>query len=671
MPSVLHVLLCSIAALAFWGVVGFAISRRIASPALALPIAPALGWAVHNALALPLYRLIGFAPWTVALGSFLVLAAACLSFRWPRPADTRDAGVRVPFWAYGLVALLAVVPALALFPKFSGDAVALAAPIFDHSKVAIIDEMTRLGLPPGNPFFGEAGHQRPLAYYYLWHFSAAELALAFGVSGWEADIALSAFTAFSSVALMMGFAAWIAGRASAAVWVVPLAFAASLHPVLEKVLGNEAFYSTFLPPTGFAGWLFQTTWAPQHIASTSCVLLSCFLLMRLAQRPSITTLIVLTLVTLAGYQSSTWVGGILFAAATPFLAVILLMHTPATARMRFVAFSLAAALLTALLAYPFLHDQLLNAAGRGVGSPIAFYPHPVFSIWVPQAIRRILDLPGYWLALLVIEFPAIYIPGTVSLVGSLRAKIVAGEALTMTKLFAALTLVSLVIAGYFTITFADNNDLGWRAVLPGVFVLTIYAATGLSRWLAAPTPAPLTAGLALLLLLLGLPKSLEIVDENLRGSASASGKAFAATPAMWAAVRRHSGAAERVANNPLFLQDMTPWPVNISWALFSDRRSCFAGKDLALPYTALPRERLEEIERQFRRVFAGTSQPGDIADLATRYQCRVAVVTAQDGAWQHDPFAGSGYYTLVDEKPRAWRIYRAAGAAAPAKTQVH
>ena len=93
----------------------------------------------------------------------------------------------------------------------------LAGPIFDHSKVAIIDEMTRLGLPPGNPFFGEAGHDLPLAYYYLWHFSAAELALLPGVSGWEADIALSAFTAFSSVALMMGFAAWIGGRAAAGI----------------------------------------------------------------------------------------------------------------------------------------------------------------------------------------------------------------------------------------------------------------------------------------------------------------------------------------------------------------------------------------------------------------------------------------------------------------------
>jgi hypothetical protein len=137
--------------------------------------------------------------------------------------------------------------------------------------------MTRLGLPPGNPFFGEAGQHTSLAYYYLWHFSAAELALIFGVNDWDADIAMTAFMAFSSLTLMMGFSAWFGGRAVAAIWVVPLAFAASLRPVLETVLGDDVFYSIVLPPTGFAGWLFQTTWAPQHVASASCVLLSSFL----------------------------------------------------------------------------------------------------------------------------------------------------------------------------------------------------------------------------------------------------------------------------------------------------------------------------------------------------------------------------------------------------------
>jgi hypothetical protein len=656
MPSTIHVAICAVTALAYWGIVGFALSRRLAPAPLALPLAPALGWAFHSALTLPLYRFLGFTAWTVSIVALLILGAACLLLLLPAPDEERGSGMRVPFWAYGLAAVLAAVPAIALFPKFSGDAVMLAGPIFDHSKVAIIDAMTRLGLPPGNPFFAEAGRQTPLAYYYLWHFSAAELALAFGVSGWEADIVMTGLTAFSSLALMMGFAAWIARRSAAAAWVVPLAFAASQYPVLRAIFGADALCSVISPPTGFAGWLFQTSWAPQHAASASCVLLSSFLLMQLARRPSVLMAAVLALVTVAGYESSTWVGGILFAIAAPVLGLILLAGSPAATRVRFVAWSAAAALVTAALAYPFLHDQYLNAAGRGVGSPIAFKPYSVFAFEVSDKVLTLMDLPGYWLIQLVIEFPAVYISGAVSLIGTLRSKPAYGPPLLVTKVFCGLGFISLLIAGTLTITFADNNDLGWRAVLPGVFILTIFAATGLSRWIKAPAPFAIAG--ALFLLALGLPRAIQLTAQNIRGLPNQSGEVFGASPEMWSALRQHVAPDERVANNPLFLQDMTPWPVNISWALFGNRPSCFAGRELALPYTALPRARLAEIEAQFERVFAGKEQPDDVRALATRYQCRVAVVTAQDGAWQHDPFASSPYYKLVDERGDAWRIYR-------------
>ncbi len=95
---------------------------------------------------------------------------------------------------------------------FRRRGVHLADPIFDHSKIAIIDAMTRQGLPPVNPVFGAVGAAGRLVYYYLWHFSAAELALPLRVSGWEADIGLTWFTAFASLTLMMGIAVWLSKR---------------------------------------------------------------------------------------------------------------------------------------------------------------------------------------------------------------------------------------------------------------------------------------------------------------------------------------------------------------------------------------------------------------------------------------------------------------------------
>jgi hypothetical protein len=239
----------------------------------------------------------------------------------------------------------------------------------------------------------------------------------------------------------------------------------------------------------------------------------------------------------------------------------------------------------------------------------------------------------------------------------LRSKRAGDGALLMSKLFCGLASVSLVIAAYLASTLAENNDLGWRAVLPAVNVLTIFAAIGLARSLASR--AVLATGFAVFLVLSALPRSIQIVAESVRGMPSREGAAFAASPALWAAVRRHSGARERVANNPLFLADVTPWPVNISWALFSNRASCFAGREFVLPYSSLPRDRVGEIEIQFERVFAGRASADDVRELAERFQCRLAVLTPQDGAWASDPFADNDFYDLVDEKPEHWRIYRA------------
>ena len=123
-------------------------------------------------------------------------------------------------------------------------------------------------------------------------------------------------------------------------------------------------------------------------------------------------------------------------------------------------------------------------------------------------------------------------------------------------------------------------------------------------------------------------------------------------------MRRHSDATDRVANNPLFLADLTPWPVNISWALLSDRRSCYAGPDLALPFAPVTRQRREEIDAQFVRIFAGEPRPDDLREVATHYGCQLAVVTSQDGAWIRDPFATHPLFRLVETEPAAWRIYK-------------
>src|SRR5208282_3973064 len=255
----------------------------------------------------------------------LCVLASGLSLARPAPQVEAEAAATIPAWAFAAAAILALVPAVAILGKFSGDAVQLADPIFDHSKIAIIDAMARLGLPPVNPVFGEFGAPGRLAYYYLWHFSAAELALALGASGWEADIGLTWFTAFASLSLMMGLAVWLAKRTAAAIWVVVLAAAGSLWVTLDWIFRAGDLTPFLWPPVGMAGWLFQATWVPQHLMAASCAVTAMLLISRFAQRQSLALLLLLVLVVVAGFESSTFVGGVTFAIAALVAAPILLV----------------------------------------------------------------------------------------------------------------------------------------------------------------------------------------------------------------------------------------------------------------------------------------------------------------------------------------------------------
>ena len=644
---------------AIWTLIGLPIAARVVAPSQSWLWAPSLGWAVNSVAALPLFWLIGMGRAAVlaVTAGFLVAALAGLwTLRsWPL-TDRHGALIVVALLG---AALLALVPMLAIMPKPTAEGITLASPVFDHSKIAMIDEMIRTGVPARNPFFGEAGAPERVSYYYLWHFSAAAAAVMTGVSGWEADAGLTAFTAFASLLLMMGLAIWIGGRASAAVVVVVLAAAGSLRPILEWLVPDTT--RVLIGPTsGFGGWLFQTSWAPQHVASAMCVVLACVLLFRLSQQRGWLLPVVIGLVAAAGFESSVWVGGIAFALAAAVIGPYGLSRSPAGQRGAFLLGLAAAAVLAAVLTAPFIYDQAVATALRASGSPIAVTPTPVLGNAFPESVRRILDLPAYWLVYLPVEFPAFYPAGLIGLWLAFGDRMSDPDRRQFVRVLALLVAASLVTSWLLASVIGDNNDLGWRAVLPAVMLLVAFAAAASARWLATASRTSLAlAGLALLL---GLVGNFKVIRENIVGLRKPSERLFAATPEMWAAVRRHTAASERVANNPMFLSDMTPWPVNISWALLADRRSCYAGNELAIPFAPISAARRAEIETQFVRVFAGEPAPGDIRQLAEHYRCDVAVVTAQDGAWMRDPFASTESYRLVEDRPGAWRIYRRAAA---------
>jgi len=252
--------------------------------------------------------------------------------------------------------------------------------------------------------------------------------------------------------------------------------------------------------------------------------------------------------------------------------------------------------------------------------------------------------------------PAVFVAGVIAIVTLLHGRILSQSQKLAVSCLSCLAGAGLIVSWLLKSTLADNNDLGLRAIIPAIVVLIACtsAAVAMSELRRLRL---IIALIALIGLAFSLPDAVMIVRNNVAGTQRPGGKEFAQSPELWAAVRRYAPPQVRVANNPLFLRDETPWPVNISWALLADRSSCFAESDLALAFAPLTAKRRNQIGAQFERLFAGVGTTDDIHDLVTQYGCAVAVVVPSDGAWEHDPFAASTAYGLTEEREGRWRIY--------------
>ena len=658
MPTMIEVIACFALAAFCWTIVGVSIVSLVMPRGLAVALGPSTGWAVHSVVTSIIFRWVEIGRLPVVLLLSIFTCAALVLLRYQRPRHRPVPRFHWESWVLGLLGAVslgfAVVPAI--YPHVQGDLVALAGPIFDHSKVALVNEIAQSGLPAINPIFGEVGQPAPLSYYYLWHFSAASMALAADVSGWTADIAVSWFTAFASLTLMMGLAAWLGRSAMAGGWVIVLALTASVRPLFALFVGYSWANEITGYPSGFGAWLFQTTWAPQHVQSAACIIVALLILGNFRNGRGVLTSLVLALVIAAGFESSAWVGGVTFALVAAVLCPWLLVVSDPASRSRLMKIAGSAAILSLAIMFPFISDQVSSLSARGAGLPVEFAAVEVLGDSIPEAYRRIFNIPAFFLLYLPVELCAIYLIGIPALAGLWRQAARRSTRANVLRVLVCSVLVSLIVSGMLRSNLSQNNDLGWRAALPAIMVLVSVVAAGLvTYW---PRISLFFKGLAIVVIILGMVQGLLRIQGNVVVPYQPAGREFFSSQEMWKAVRQHTDRSERVANNPRFLAELTTWPVNISWALLSERRSCYAGGDLAVPFIAKPLPALVKIDDLFNRVFQGRPEPDDLRDMVTKYGCRVVVVNRSDGAWAADPFARSPLFRLVDQREDGWRIYR-------------
>jgi hypothetical protein len=640
--------MCSLLALLLWAPVGYLIACRLPiGRDLRLAVAPVLGWAVQDVSALHVSMLGGFTPVNLVAATALI---GILAFLTPASRPPEMPGSSLPMWIFAAAALVAVGPAAGILPKISAVGVALADPIYDHAKIALVDEIVRTGVPPANPFVGTGDDPSgSTAYYYYWLFGAAQLALITGASGWEADVAATWFTAFASLSLMCGLAFRLScARAASVLFVLLASCGGSLRLVLAALFGQDQTDAALEQASGLAGWFFQTSWSPHHVAAAAAVVLALVLMERLVRAPSAAATLVVGLLVAASFGSSLWVGGITFALCVSMAGIVLLASAKPGTRLSFVTALSMAGCLTIALIFPLLLAQFRSAIERGDATPVLIAPFPVLGRAVPDGLREWLDMPAYWLILLPVEFPAACMLGAIAMLRLKSALMPVLSAAAFASLCGGWLLVS---------TAGENNDLGWRAVLPGVMILTVFAGAYFAQSLARRRVIGTITGVALLGL--ALPDGLRLLRDNIVGRFSEDGVRFGDAPALWAAVRRHTAPDERLASNPRLTGDLTPWPINLSWALLANRRSCFAGDELALTFSSRPPQARARAADLFNRVFAGVDSAADLSSLVQDFDCKVIVLTPQDGAWSRDPFAKSALFTRVEEAAGKWRIYRA------------
>ena len=94
--------------------------------------------------------------------------------------------------------------------------------------------------------------------------------------------------------------------------------------MLSLLFGSYGLEPFLASPNGFAGWLFQSAWVPQHLMSAGCVVAADAAVVHCAQRQTVGRLLTLVLLIVAGFESSTFVGGVTFAIAAVAAAPILL-----------------------------------------------------------------------------------------------------------------------------------------------------------------------------------------------------------------------------------------------------------------------------------------------------------------------------------------------------------
>ncbi len=365
-----------------------------------------------------------------------------------------------------------------------GDKLFFSVTSFDQTtRVSVIDAMTRTGIPPINPSY-YPGHPVKLTFLYYFWYILGSMVDAIGGQYVDARAALNASSAWAGLGLMSIMALYLrqrnvnrgeAGWRSAKTGIVLLTVSGlDVIPITMLMLATgQIVGSVDVWNTWIQSWVASALWVPHHIASLIAGL-SVMMLAQSARGRSITKQFIILVIAGFGFASAVGLSMYVTLIFVAFWGIwFVLIFVQKTDRSLILPMILSG-LLAIFFASPFLLGLFQGGSGAGQ-FPIMF------------EIRTFLQLESFvkdwspaWRSLIMLAvLPINYIfeLGFFFMAGLYWFKINDKEKFHSNSFYQAeilLLIVAFLVGSCLRSTLITSNDLGWRAWLPGQFILLIW-----------------------------------------------------------------------------------------------------------------------------------------------------------------------------------------------------
>lgn len=457
-----------------------------------------MGIALSNALS-PILLFLAYRLGTPRLALLCVFAFAATgltllaaSFRVKRPAPAPELR-RYQRLAIGMSVLWMAFIVLLLVDIQVGDRLYFSGASYDlTTRVAVVDAITRTGVPPVNPGY-YPGHPVPLTFlYYFWYILASVIDAAGGiyVTAYHAMIASIAWCGIALAATLAVYLRLRSHQTSAQIWRRSLLAAQFIavggldFPIVLALLVEFKLIFNVLPFQGriegwnmpIMSWMNALAWVPHHLAGALACLTGMMIFIHYRAADLKRQIIAWTLVGLcfaSAFGLSVWT---LFVFGIFWLvwAVYRLIRE----QDRRALWGMAAA---GFLALVFILPFLLDIAGGSIagtgksGFPIAFYVRPfTVSAFLDSWPPRVVDLVSLFFLPVsyLIELGVYFLVGAIWM-QRLRAGYFRDNPYQVPELL--LIITSLVVLSFVASRLIAINDLGIRGWLPMQVILIVWA----------------------------------------------------------------------------------------------------------------------------------------------------------------------------------------------------